>query len=43
MNFSGRSFDSVLGPDPRTTGSWKVSNSTGHNGNMDMYNGAASR
>src|SRR5690349_9392102 len=40
MNFSGRSFDSCSGR-THVYGSWKVSNSTGHNGNMDMYNGAA--
>jgi membrane peptidoglycan carboxypeptidase len=40
MNFSGRSFDSCKGK-THVYGSWKVSNSTGHNGNMDMYSGAA--
>ncbi len=40
MNFSGRSFESCEGRS-RVYGSWKVSNSTGTNGNMDMYKGAA--
>ena len=40
MNFSGRSFESCEGRS-RVYGSWKVGNSTGHNGNMDMYSGAA--
>ncbi|HET9649474.1 MAG TPA: transglycosylase domain-containing protein, partial [Microlunatus sp.] len=40
MNFSGRSFDTCEGRS-RVYGSWRVSNSTGTNGNMDMYKGAA--
>ena len=40
MNFSGRSFETCKGRE-RVYGSWKVSNSTGTNGVMDMYKAAA--
>jgi membrane peptidoglycan carboxypeptidase len=40
MNFSGKSFETCKGQG-RVYGSWKVSNSTGTNGVMDMYRGAA--
>ncbi|GAA3637151.1 transglycosylase domain-containing protein [Microlunatus ginsengisoli] len=40
MNFSGRSFESCSGR-THVYGNWRVGNSTGHNGNMDMYSGAA--
>ena len=42
MNFSGRSFDILQRAASHVFGSWRVRNSTGHNGNMDMYSGAAS-
>ena len=39
MNFSGRAFDTCKGP-AHVYGSWNVKNSTGANGNMNMYRGA---
>ena len=39
MDFSGRSFETCDGPS-QVTGSWRVSNSTGVNGTMDMYRAA---
>ena len=39
MDFSGASFDSCDGPQ-QVSGSWRVSNSTGTNGVMDMYRAA---
>lgn len=41
MDFSGRSFETCDGPS-QVAGSWKVSNSTGVNGVMDMYRAAES-
>ncbi|GAA2099939.1 transglycosylase domain-containing protein [Microlunatus panaciterrae] len=38
MNYSGRAFESCHGR-RHVYGSWKVSNSTGYNGVMDMYKG----
>lgn len=38
MNFTGRSFDTCEGTS--RVGDWKVSNSTGVNGTMDMYRAA---
>jgi membrane peptidoglycan carboxypeptidase len=40
MNYSGRSFETCKGRE-RVLGKWKVSNSTGKNGRMDMYKAAA--
>src|SRR4051794_25200691 len=40
MNFSGRPFDSCSGR-THVYGKWNVKNSTGTNGNMNMYKGAA--
>lgn len=40
MDFSGRRFQSCQGSVP-VYGKWKVSNSTGHNGMMNMAKGAA--
>ncbi|MET1005700.1 MAG: transglycosylase domain-containing protein, partial [Propionibacteriaceae bacterium] len=39
MDFSGRSFETCDGPS-QVTGSWRVGNSTGVNGTMDMYRAA---
>jgi membrane peptidoglycan carboxypeptidase len=39
MDFSGATFDSCDGP-TQVSGSWRVSNSTGVNGVMDMYRAA---
>ncbi len=40
MDFSGKSFSSCEGRE-QVNGRWKVSNSTGTNGKMNMYKGAA--
>ncbi|HYP45801.1 MAG TPA: transglycosylase domain-containing protein [Propionibacteriaceae bacterium] len=40
MNYRGRSFETCNGR-MRVPGRWKVSNSTGRNGRMDMYKAAA--
>lgn len=39
MNFGGKSFESCDGRE-QVYGKWQVKNSTGANGNMDMYRGA---
>ena len=39
MDFSGRTFETCDGPG-QVAGSWRVSNSTGVNGTMDMYRAA---
>ncbi|MDN5761030.1 MAG: transglycosylase domain-containing protein [Microlunatus sp.] len=41
MDFSGRTFQTCEGPQ-QISGSWRVSNSTGVNGVMDMYRAAES-
>jgi membrane peptidoglycan carboxypeptidase len=40
MNFGGKSFESCDGRE-QVYGKWQVKNSTGANGNMNMYRGAA--